>query len=208
MAGPPRRIWLVGMMGSGKSTVGCALAERLGWVAVDTDAVVERRAGKRIATLWHEQGEAAFRALEVGAIAEASASAQSTVISVGGGAVLDPANRARMAASGYVVWLRAEVATLAARIGSGATRPALGDDPLAGVGEVDAARRPFYEQLAAQVVDVDRATPQQVADLIADAFDQPGADPRSVDAAKGDRAGAGWPDLGSEGSVAGRRAHA
>jgi shikimate kinase len=181
MAEPVRRIWLVGMMGSGKSTVGAALADRLGWVAVDTDTVVERRAGKRVAALWREQGEAAFRALEVGAIAEASASPESAVISVGGGAVLDPASRARMRGSGSVVWLRAEVSTLVARIGTGASRPALGEDPLAAVARVDAARRGHYEQLAHVVVDVDELAPSEVAEVIvgalvnSGALDRPGA---------------------------------
>jgi shikimate kinase len=175
MAQPVRRIWLVGMMGSGKSTVGATLADRLGWVAVDTDAVVERRAGKRVATLWRDQGEAAFRALEVGAIAEASASPDPAVISVGGGAVLDPASRARMRGSGSVVWLRAEVSTLVARIGTGVSRPALGDDPLAAVAVVDAARRGHYEQLAQVVVDVDELTPSQVAEVIVGALDGPDA---------------------------------
>ncbi len=166
MAESVRRIWLVGMMGSGKSTVGAALADCLGWSAIDTDAVVERRAGQRIAALWREQGEAAFRALEVGAIAEASGWPHPAVISVGGGAVLDPLNRARMAGSGSVVWLDAQVATLVARIGTGATRPALGDDPLSAVARVDAARRPHYRQLAHVVVPVDELTPAAVAEAI------------------------------------------
>jgi shikimate kinase len=201
MAAAVRRIWLVGMMGSGKSTVGAALAGRLGWVALDTDAVVEARAGKPIAALWREQGEPAFRAFEVGAIAEASATAEPTVISVGGGAVLDPANRARMSGSGSVVWLQAAVPTLVTRIGTGASRPALGDDPLSAVAGVDEARRPHYRQLADMVVQVDELTPDEIAEIIA-------ATLRPADVAEPEGPASPPSDTSAATSVAGRRVHA
>jgi shikimate kinase len=162
-SGGTDRIWLVGMMGSGKSTVAAALAERLGWRCVDTDSLIEQRVGQRIAALWQEQGEAAFRSRESAVIAQVAGQAGPEVVSVGGGAVLDPANREVMSGSGLVVWLRAEVGTLATRIGTGETRPALGGDPAEGVARVDAVRRAFYQSVADVVVDVDDVAPEDLA---------------------------------------------
>jgi shikimate kinase len=166
LSGPTERIWMVGMMGSGKSTVGAVLAGRLGWALVDTDALIEQRTGQRIARLWSAQGEAAFRAWEGRVIDEVSAAPGPVVISVGGGAVLDPANRERMTHSGLVVWLRADVRTLVARVGTGETRPVLGDDPEASLTRVDAARRAHYQDVADLVVDVDGVGPERAVDVI------------------------------------------
>ncbi|MBO0694339.1 MAG: AAA family ATPase, partial [Acidimicrobiaceae bacterium] len=132
------RIWLVGMMGSGKSTVGAALARRLGWQAIDTDSLIEREVGERIADLWGREGEAAFRAKESEVITRVAAGDDHRVVSVGGGAVLDPGNREQLSASGLVVWLRADAATLLARVGAGVERPALGGDPRATLARIDA----------------------------------------------------------------------
>jgi len=161
-----RRIWLVGMMGSGKSTVGAALAEHLGWEALDTDTLVEREAGEAIADLWRREGEAAFRAQEADVIARVATAGERLVVSVGGGAVLDPANRDQISRSGFVVWLRADPTTLLARVGAGAERPALGGDPRATLARIDADRRPFYRQVADLVVDVDGVAPDDAAQTI------------------------------------------
>lgn len=169
------RIWLVGMMGSGKSTVGAALAERLGWEALDTDTLIERQAGERIADLWRREGEAVFRAKEAEVIARVAGGAERAVVSVGGGAVVDPANRARIGASGFVVWLRADAATLLARVGAGAERPALGGDPRATLATIDADRRPFYAQVADLTVDVDGVSPDDAAQTIIASAEAEGA---------------------------------
>lgn len=166
MKGSARRIWMVGMMGSGKSTVGAVLAERLGWDLIDTDALIEEGAGRRISDLWQDQGEAAFRAREAQAIEDVAGMSGPQVVSVGGGAVLDATNRARMSQSGLVVWLRADVRTLAARIGTGETRPALGGDPDTTLARVDESRRVHYEDVADLVVDVDDVDPGQAATTI------------------------------------------
>lgn len=166
MRGRAARIWLVGMMGSGKSTVGAALAELLGWEALDTDTLIERDAGEHIAELWRREGEAAFRAKEAEVIARVAAGDDRRVVSVGGGAVLHPGNRAQIGASGLVVWLRADPATLLSRVGSGAERPALGGDPRATLARIDADRRPFYRQVADLVVDVDGVAPADAAQTI------------------------------------------
>lgn len=160
------RIWLVGMMGSGKSTVGAALAERLGWEAVDTDTLIEREAGERIAELWGREGEPVFRAREAEVIARVAAGADRRVVSVGGGAVVDPANRARIGSSGFVVWLRADAATLLARVGAGRERPALGGDPRATLARIDADRRALYREVADLVVDVDGVAPAAAVQTI------------------------------------------
>jgi shikimate kinase len=160
-----QRIWLTGMMGSGKSTVGSELADRLGWRLVDTDAEVEHRAGRAIAELWAEQGEPAFRSLEARVIEEVAGMPGAAVISVGGGAVVDPGNRSRMSASGLVVWLRAEVGTLVDRVGAGETRPLLGGDPKGALARVAEARRAYYSE-ADLVVDVDEVDPDEAASTI------------------------------------------
>ena len=177
-----RRVFLVGMMGAGKSTVAGLLAERLGWPAVDTDAVVEERAGMAVAEVFARQGEAVFRAAEERAVAELAGSASPVVVSVGGGAVLSPASRQVMKHAGTVVWLRAGAATLAGRVGRGATRPLLALPPEAPPGdkaaaivtqrlaELLAAREPFYEEVADLVVDVDSCPPAEVAEQVASAL--------------------------------------
>ncbi len=121
-------LWLIGMMGSGKSAVGSRVAAHFGVRFIDTDAEVSRRTGCSIAQLWGTRGEAAFRAMESAAVAQA-AGGDAAVIATGGGVVLDPANVAAMRGSGTVVWLTAPPETLAARAGSGASRPLLADDP-------------------------------------------------------------------------------
>jgi len=115
-------IWLVGMMGAGKSAVGRRLAERLGRRFVDCDAEVERAAGARIAEIFASEGEAGFRARERAEIESAEPGA---VVALGGGAIAQPGTAERLARGGTVVWLRARPETLAARIGDAAERPLL-----------------------------------------------------------------------------------
>ncbi len=88
------------------------------------------------------------------------------MVSVAGGAVLDPANRALLSGAGAVVWLRARPDTLAARVGDGAGRPLLDHDPAAALARLDAERRPLYQEVASGVVDVDGAGPDAVADRV------------------------------------------
>jgi shikimate kinase len=159
-------VLLVGMMGAGKSTVGRALARRLGWRHLDSDEQVELRTGRTVPEIFASQGEAAFRREESLALAQGLASGPGVVISVAGGAVLDPENRRRLADGGTVVWLRAGVDTLAARVGGGEGRPLLGDDPGTALVHLYQQRRPLYEELADVVVDVDGLTPQESVEQI------------------------------------------
>jgi shikimate kinase len=160
------RLVLVGMMGAGKTTVGRELAARLGWRFCDSDEMIEAATGSTVAQIFAERGEDAFRSEESRVLAEALAGGGRAVVSAAGGAVLDPANRELLATADGVVWLRAAPATLAARVGSGAGRPLLEDDPAAVLARLDAVRRPYYGEVADVVVDVDDLEPSMVVDRI------------------------------------------
>jgi shikimate kinase len=156
-------ILLVGMMGAGKTTVGKLVADRLGWRYCDSDADVEATTGLTVPELFERDGEAAFRRAESEVLAAACLATDPSVISVAGGAVLDPANRARVSAAGTVVWLRARPETTAARVGDGAGRPLLGDDPAEAMARLNAVRAPMYAEVADLVIDVDDLGPTEVA---------------------------------------------
>ncbi len=154
MAGPTgtedRHIVLVGMMGSGKTSVGRQLAERLGRPFLDSDAQVEARTGSTVREIFETEGlgEAAFRVLEAEALAHALADPVPSVIAAAGGVVLDSANRARLRATATVVWLRAEPAVLATRVTGGVHRPLLGHDPRTVLEQMHRERRALYEEVA------------------------------------------------------------
>lgn len=175
--GTAPRILLIGMMGAGKSTVGRQLAARLSWPYVDSDSDVEARTGKSVPEIFAASGEAAFRAEEAQALQEATTSDGPLVVSVAGGAVLDADNRRRIRQAGLVVWLRAEVTTLARRVGSGHGRPLLGDDPPAALARLYLERRPIYEELADLAIDVDEMRPSEVVDRILSAREKANATP-------------------------------
>ena len=160
------KILLIGMMGAGKTTTGRLLADRLGWPYLDSDDEIERQTGRTVPQIWKEDGEPAFRREESRVLTEACARQGPAVVSVAGGAVLDPANRAVIRGCGLVVWLRAEVSTLAVRVGSGAGRPLLDAGPAAALARLSAEREPLYSELAQLVFDVDRMSPPQVVDQI------------------------------------------
>jgi shikimate kinase len=160
------RLILVGMMGAGKSTVGRLAAERLGWGYLDSDAQVMAETGRTVPELFAERGEDAFRAEETRVLVGALSGGQPVVVSAAGGVVLSEANRSLLAGSGTVVWLRANPATLAGRVGSGDGRPLLGEDPARAMRELDAVRRPLYASVAAAVVDVDDLAPAEVVDRV------------------------------------------
>ena len=133
-------------MGTGKSSVGRLVAELLRFRFVDTDELIEGRTGKTITRIFAEEGEAAFRALEQQLIAE-QASEKGLVISVGGGAVVNPDNLASLKSHALVVCLWASPKAIWARVGHQDHRPLLqGPDPLARIQELLDQRAPFYKQ--------------------------------------------------------------
>jgi shikimate kinase len=160
------RVLLIGMMGAGKSTVGRVLSARLGWPYLDSDERVEARTGRTVAQIFESSGEAAFRAEEAAVLAEATSADGPAVVSVAGGAVLDAENRRRIEQAGLVVWLRAAVPTLAARVGAGVGRPLLAGDPAGELARLLVEREPLYRALADVTVDVDHLTAEEVVDRI------------------------------------------
>ena len=153
-----RPIWLVGMMGSGKSTVAPLVALDLGFESIDTDLVIEEMTGLSIDVLFAES-EAAFRDLEVTVIR--SLTATQGVVATGGGAVTTVAADL-MADSGFVVWLRAAAETLLSRVGDGSARPLLRDGVDAVV-RLDEERAAAYARVADVVIDTDDLGPEDVA---------------------------------------------
>jgi shikimate kinase len=158
---------LVGMMGSGKSTVAPLVARALGRPCVDTDEEVARRCGATVAEIFERLGEKRFREEERSAIAALAERRPFAVVSVGGGAVTDPANRALLHSAGTVVWLRARPSTLLGRVGRGSGRPLLGDEPERSLVRIERERRELYSDSADAVVDTDGLGPREVADRVA-----------------------------------------
>ena len=167
-ARPYRRVFLTGFSGTGKSSVAAHVAEALGWRALDTDALIEDAAGRSIAEIFAQDGEARFRELERDAVRRA-AQENDAVIATGGGAPLAIENRRAMANDALVVCLEARAQTIVDRLSGGSDvseRPLLaGPHPLARVIELKAARQPVYA-LADAVIETDGKTAQQVADEI------------------------------------------
>jgi shikimate kinase len=146
-------IYLIGPMGSGKTAVGRQLARDLGRPFLDTDVEIERRTGVDIPYIFEKEGEAGFREREREMIAELSAT-RNAVIATGGGAVLDEANRARLATTGVVVFLRTEVDEQLKRTRRTRTRPLLmTGQPRKVLSDLMAVRQPIYEALADICVD-------------------------------------------------------
>jgi shikimate kinase len=141
-------IFLVGMMGAGKTSVGKLLARRLGKTFHDSDQVIESRTGVKIPIIFELEGEDGFRAREAAVISELSA-LKDIVLATGGGVVLNPRNRELLKARGTVVYLRASVNELWNRTRHDRNRPLLRTaDPYARLCELHAERDPLYRQVA------------------------------------------------------------
>jgi shikimate kinase len=159
-------IVLVGLMGSGKTTVGRELAALLNRPLVDNDGQILAVTGRTVAEISAYAGVAEMRRLEREALAEALASAVPAVITAAAGVILDEQARLWLREP-FVVWLRAEPATSAARVAGDPVRPLLGDDPEAVLRTMEQQRRPLYAEVADYAVDIDRLPPADVAAAIA-----------------------------------------
>ena len=157
-------IVLIGPMGSGKTTVGGLVAERLGSAVRDTDHDVEATTGREISEIFVDDGEAAFRALERAAVAEALAT-HDGVLALGGGAVLDPDTRDLLAGHD-VVFLRVGLSDAVKRVGLGTSRPLLLGNVRGRIKTLLDERTPVYESVATLTVETDGREPQEVADEI------------------------------------------
>lgn len=160
------RILLVGTMGTGKSTLGAALHEQTGWPYLDNDVLLQQSTGLTAPELLARRGEPALRAAESAALTLVLDARGPLVAGVAAGVVLDEADRNRLRAGGHVVWLRARPETLAQRVGEGAGRAWLGDDPEAALRRLVTERAPYYAQVTSQVLDVDVLTPALLAQHI------------------------------------------
>lgn len=149
----PGNIFLVGLMGAGKTTVGRRLAKRLGKSFYDCDEEIERTTGVKIPVIFDIEGEAGFRAREARMLAELVVRSD-IVLATGGGAVLSADNRRMLAENGLVVYLRALASDLWARTRHDRNRPLLKtDQPLARLEELYAERDPLYRSIADLIVD-------------------------------------------------------
>ena len=166
MAARDRHIVLIGMMGAGKTTVGSRLARRLDRPFVDSDVQVEQRTARTVREIFETDGEPAYRLIESEVLAEALASEEPAVIAAAGGTILDPNNRRRMKECGTVVFLEADPGALVSRVGGQDHRPLLRDDPAGVLQQMDAVRRPLYEETADVVIDAGSLGPDAVVDRI------------------------------------------
>ncbi|MBZ4323248.1 shikimate kinase [Streptomyces huiliensis] len=164
---------LVGPPGAGKSTIGALLAERLGTGYRDTDADIERTAGKPIPEIFLEEGEPHFRELERQAV-RAAVAEHPGVLSLGGGAVMDPDTRELLKGL-PVVFLDVDLADAVRRVALDAPRPLLAVNPRKRWRELMEARRPLYTEVARVVVATGGRSPAEVTDAVLDSLRPPGA---------------------------------
>ena len=169
-----RNICLIGYMGSGKTTVGRLVAERLGLAFADTDEMIVMREGRSIPDIFREDGEAYFRKLEEELIAELSEDIglMNTVLSTGGGIVLSPLNRKNLKKTGKVIYLRASAECLYDRVRNDTGRPLLDtEDVLTRIKEMLAVRSALYEEAADVILDTDGLDICQTVTAVAETLD-------------------------------------
>lgn len=164
-----RHLACIGLMGSGKSSVGRLVAQRLGWPFIDIDDLIEESTGSTVAELWEQGGEAAYRPLEQELVIDALGALDHSVLATPGGVVLDrDAVRAVERNDVVSVYLRAEPEVLAERIARdrGHPRPLVDDHPCEVMRSMFAARDESYHALADAVVQVDDLTIDQCANAV------------------------------------------
>jgi shikimate kinase len=161
-----KNVYLVGLMGAGKTTIGRALAKRLDLGFVDSDRVVEERTGVSIPTVFEIEGEDGFRKREAQVIADL-AQARGLVVATGGGAVLRPENRSNMRGNGFVVYLNVPPHLLWERTRHDKNRPLLKvANPMNRLRELYVERDPYYREVADLIVDGSRMKTQGILQLL------------------------------------------
>lgn len=165
-------IYLVGLMGSGKTTIGKVLAKRLGWRFIDTDHEIEARTGVSIPTIFEIEGEPGFRRRESQVLEELTA-LSNVVLATGGGAVLAEKNRQLLKENGWVAYLSVAPRQLYERTRHDRNRPLLQvADPLARLQSLSDERGPYYREVADIVVDGNRMNSAAVAQLLIQEFEK------------------------------------
>lgn len=159
-------IFLVGLMGAGKSTIGRQLARELDKQFRDSDSEIEKRTGVSIDVIFDIEGEQGFRRRETGVLREL-VEEQGIVLATGGGAVLASENRQLLSDNGVIIYLKATAAHLAGRVRLDRRRPLLqSGDKLAKIGELLRAREPVYQQLADMVIETNnKSVPRVVKEI-------------------------------------------
>jgi len=168
---------LVGLMGSGKTTVGQIVARRTGRAFIDTDDAIEARTGRTVRELWEQGGEAAYRELESRVVLEGLDGGDAPLlIAAPGGAVLDPAVRAALRRPDVVVvWLHADPSELATRVRPDDHRPLLGEHPGDVLETMERERASLYAGVADAVIETRGKAPDTVAAEVITAIAAPGS---------------------------------
>lgn len=168
-------IFITGFMGAGKSRIGRQLARKLDRVFLDTDQMVEARAGKPISAIFAEDGEQAFRQLEGDCVAVA-ATRKDAVIALGGGAIAQEGNAARIESAGVLVWLDADVDTILDRVGGRSNRPLLAglsrEQQRVRIEDLLTARTPFYRRAHVRVRSTADRSPEETAAAVFEALEE------------------------------------
>ncbi len=169
MSRPPFdvNLYLVGFMGTGKTTIGRAAAQRMGFTLLDSDQEIERASGKTIADIFAQEGEAAFRAKER-AFIESGHPDRGCVVACGGGLVVQPGMLDLLNRRGVVVCLHASLETILRRTQGNRTRPLLNvdTDPLERIRQLYAAREPIYKRAGSVLLTDARPTADILAHLL------------------------------------------
>ena len=159
------RLILIGPMGSGKTTIGSLLAEKLGLSFRDTDHLIEEQEGKTVSQIFLDQGEDAFRAIEKRVLREELLT-DGTVLSLGGGAPISiDAQSALRAIASHIIFLDISLSTVAPRIGFNRDRPLLLNNPRGQWQTLMEARRPIYEAIADATINVDDKSEEEIVTI-------------------------------------------
>lgn len=162
-----QNIVLIGFMGCGKTTIGTALAEKLEYKLLDTDAVIVDKEGKSIKTIFAEQGEGYFRNVETKTLEELEQTLEKAVVSTGGGLPLRECNGTILKRLGFVVFLKVEKETVLKRLEGDTTRPLLqGDNVENKVKDLLEFRNPIYEYTAHVAIETDNKSVDEIVDEI------------------------------------------